>query len=198
MGATAFFSQADNGYTKTWHGRVFLNPPGGSCDDQGRLVVKRSKDRPACTVSGVCGLPAGAAGHRHEGVQSSQKAWWHKLVREYVARRVEAAVFVCFSLELVQTTQVDPPSDWASPLLFPVCFPRTRVAYMSEKNGVLRPGASPTHASMIVFLPPWNDTVGAIARFEDEFVEMGLVIKGQTVSWLPAREDGRLIACAPQ
>ncbi len=190
--AKQIFTRDDNGFQRDWHGRVFHNPPGGSCDDQGRLVIKKSKGRGPCTETGDCGLPPGAAGHRHEHVTSSQKAWWRKLGREYVAERTSAAIFICFSLELIQTTQVEAPSDALFPVSFPVCFPAKRVPYNSEKNGVLQPGTQPTHASMVVFLPPADGYAEAVARFEEAFSPIGIVISGQRVVGEPKPKIARV------
>lgn len=103
---------------------------------------------------------------------SSQKIWWWKLAAEYVAGRVEQAVFVCFSIELLQTTQVKTPRGLPLPLDFPLCFPSTRVKYTvadelatipqqglfgdatPEEIAEAAEGKSPPHASCIVYLPP--------------------------------------------
>jgi hypothetical protein len=182
--ATQYFTQKDNGYLQDWHGRVFCNPPGGWCDNHGQTIIKKKGELP-CTVSGACGLKPN---HAHVGRQSSQAAWWFKLCREYEAGRVKEAVFISFSIELLQTSQMyvpgpadlegklhasnamlkraNPPEgskvlgmvgEWITmiPLRFPICFPRTRQAYLHENaQGKLVVGTQPTHSSMIVYLPP--------------------------------------------
>lgn len=120
--AARIFTIEDDGFDRPWHGRVFLNPPGG----------------------------------RRNG-SSSQKAWWFKLAREYQEGRVTSAVFLSFSIELLQTSQVDTPIGLLTPHDLPICYPRTRIAYLSETNGELAVGRSPPHASMIVYLPPRED-----------------------------------------
>lgn len=142
--ASRIFTRETNGYGRPWDGRVFLNPPGGWCDKIGQLVIKASGDRPACTVSGTCGLPPG---HRHEGAYSSQGRWWAKLAREYAEGHVSAAIFVSFSVELLQSSQVD--EDGLTPHLHPIWFPSRRIAYMKPDG---TKGGSPPHSSMIVFL----------------------------------------------
>lgn len=86
---------------------------------------------------------------------SSQKAWWRKLMREYAANRVLSAVFVSFSVELLQTSQVDLPDElWpvdAIPLSFPICFPSRRIAYRKADGST---GKSPPHSSCIIYVPP--------------------------------------------
>ena len=139
--AKHFLSREEDGFTKDWYGRVFLNPPGGLSDDQQRTVKAK------CRETGSCGLPIG---HTHEGVEASQKKWWFKLAIEYSAGRIESAVFVCFSVELLQNTQVNRPDGLPIPLDFPICFPSRRVAYLRSDGTV---GVQPPHASCIVFLP---------------------------------------------
>lgn len=166
------FTLRGNGYLQPWWGRVFLNPPGGKCDLDGLPVVKD------CDRTGACGLPAF---HAHDGRRSSQKAWWFKLAREYITGRVEAAVFVCFSVELLQTTQVGTPKviggpldghDLPTPLDFPICFPSRRVSYLHEQGGQLTVGASPPHASCIVHLP---SDEASVVKFEKEFNTFGRI-----------------------
>lgn len=173
--AREFYSleNGENGFLKPWYGRVFVNPPGGSCDNQGRPVVRKNGARQPCTMTGACGLPAP---HTHEGVGSSQRAWWRKLVREWWAGAVEQAIFVSFSIELLQNAQDESP-ETLTPLDFPICFPRKRVTYWSEKSdGRIAPGLQPTHASMFVYLPPGEGTVEAVDRFVKAFSPFGKVI----------------------
>lgn len=166
------FTKADNGFTRPWHGRVFLNPPGGHCDTQGREVHKATKTRPSCTVTGLCGLPAG---HTHNACDSAQKSWWFKLMREVRNGTVDAAIFVCFSIELLQSTQVDTPDGLDIPLRFPMCFPRRRVAYVKPDGAV---GVQPPHASCVILVPPEIDRGGAeyVRRFRQAFDEIGTIV----------------------
>ena len=163
--ARRFFTSEDNGYRKAWHGRVFLNPPGGKSDDHELTVL------PKCRETGACGqLP----GHTHTGVESNQKKWWFKLSQEFTSERVMEAVFVCFSVELLQTTQVDTPSlnglPLPLPLDFPICFPSRRVPYDHiAADGKRVSGTSPPHSSCIIYLGPQVD------RFVKEFTPLGRV-----------------------
>lgn len=149
--AVEFFNQEDNGFRQTWHGRVFLNPPGGLMElATGRPVYIKTKKRESCSVTGACGLKPG---HKHENVGSSAGAWWRKLAQEYVAWHVEQAIFIGFSLEILQTTQVD-PSGLPIPLDFPICYPARRLDYIALEKAGITPGGAPTHASFIAHLPP--------------------------------------------
>lgn len=145
VGADTFFTAHTNGFDKPWGGSVFLNPPGGKCDKDGVSVTRdRAAGRWQCNDQCVHGV--------HDGVQSSQRAWWEKLVAEWRAGRVEQAIFVCFSVEMLQTTQ---SGTWIGE--FPLCFPKKRVAYDSWVDGKRVGSSAPPHASVIVYVPPMED-----------------------------------------
>ncbi len=156
--AERIFTRDDDGFVRPWWGRVFLNPPGGLSDNQQRPVKGK------CRETGSCGLPIG---HTHEGVEASQKKWWFKLAREFAQGRVQAAIFVCFSVELLQNTQVETPDGLPIPLYFPICYPSRRVPYVKPGGKV---GSQPPHASCIIAL-------GHLPTFEEEFSRIGYVVR---------------------
>jgi len=171
VGAHGYYTAEDDGFTRPWVTRgVLLNPPGGLSDDRQRPV------KPKCRVTGSCGLEPG---HVHMGVESSQRKWWAKLCREWYQHRTEQAVFVCFSVELLQTTQSEPRCP-ISPLEFAVCYPRQRLKFW--RDGVERD--QPPHSSCLVYLPPlplvgersWRVTEEAVSRFEQVFSTFGRVV----------------------
>lgn len=140
VGAALFFSKEDDGFTRYWSGRVFVNPPGG----------------------------------RTSTNESSQKAWWFKLVREVHAGRVEAAIFVCFSVELLQTTQSKTPAGLGVPLDYPICFPAKRIAYVREDGKV---GGSPPHSSCVVLVANVESAAQPVVRrFRENFSPIGKVV----------------------
>lgn len=173
----SYFTAEDNGYLQQWFGRVLLNPPGGKCDDEGVTCVKSSKDEPYVRIDGK--PPSG-------GTRSSQKSWWFKLASEWRQGRVHAAIFVGFSIEILQVTQARPrPEDLPIPLDFPLCYPSTRLAYWMEKGGRLVPSNAPPHSSVLVYLPPreqWDRAtfdntarLAASAAFGEKFSVLGRV-----------------------
>jgi hypothetical protein len=173
IGATRFYTKETNGFSRSWGGRCLLNPPGGLCDFQGREVIRSTKDRKGCSETGHCGLPPG---HAHKGVTSSAKAWWRKLADQYRKGHVQAAVYVGFSIEILQSTQVDLEDGELLPLDFPFCIPKQRICFWVERNGVLTPGKSPTHSSVLIGLPDAANVRASTARFVELFSQFGKVV----------------------
>ncbi|MDA4133396.1 MAG: phage N-6-adenine-methyltransferase [Thaumarchaeota archaeon] len=164
--AANFWTKEDNGFVRPWGRRVFLNPPGGWCDNIGQLVVKASKDTPPCTETGTCGLPYP---HVHAGTESSQKKWWQELVFRWETGEVRAAIFVCFSLELLQSTQQDPQGTL--PLQFSICYPKQRVRYLKPNGEV---GKSPPHSSCVICV---SKEYAIVNLFALQFSGIGHVVR---------------------
>ena len=176
--AARFFgpgSSVDNGIREDWAGKVFLNPPGGKCDRWGIRVTKLENRKGYFYDNGdPCEGPSCSAAN----------LWWGRLSRAWDMGVVEAAVFLAFSVELLQTTQVDNGDGEMVPLDFPICFPSTRVAFLDPSG---KPFRGNTHASAIVLLP----TVGEgglemIDRFVRQFSPIGRVVN---VPWLDKRRN---------
>jgi hypothetical protein len=86
-------------------------------------------------------------GGRTSGNKSSQKAWYWRLAQQYESGSVEEAVFIAFSIEVMQTTQVQAES--VPPIRRTFCIPSRRIAYNTPGGGR---GKSPPHASAILYL----------------------------------------------
>ncbi len=162
--ASMFYDEQADGLRRNWSGRVFLNPPGGMLDRN--LKPKKHGDF------------------------SSAKVWWRKLVQHWRAGLVSQAVFVGFNLEILQTAQRytrDYPfateADM-SLLDFPFCIPSERIRFLHAENNALKVGGQPTHANVLVYLPPrnispyptisWNMEHARI--FSEQFRSIGRVV----------------------
>jgi ParB family chromosome partitioning protein len=109
--------------------------------------------------------------------RSVQKQWWRKLAAEYELGRVQAAVYLGFNMQVLQTSQVGDIGWLPLPLHFPLCFPKRRIKFLHLENGMLVPGRAPAHASVIVYLPPKTEAF-ARKRFAEAFAGIGCIVGG--------------------
>lgn len=100
--ATRIYDVADDGLSKPWHGRVFLNPPGGRLKytDNGWVPVKAGK------------------------AESSMRVWWQHLCAQWTSGKVLQAFFVAFTLEILRTSQRGTPAQ-----KFFRCYPKDRLCF---------------------------------------------------------------------
>lgn len=137
IGADKIYTKEDNGLAQPWFGNVFLNPPGGLCDQHGRTIVRNR-------------------GNYYEDGTKAPKAlsaashWCSSLIKRLCDGEVEAAFFVGFNIEVLQRTQNYTPNY--TPTDYVVCVPNRRIKFTREVGGVLKPAGSPTHASALVFM----------------------------------------------
>lgn len=107
--AMEFFTEEDNGLLQPWHGRIFLNPPGG----KGVLTAPRTFRVPA------------------EGQQTKPlvPAFWRHLMGEWAQGHIDQAIWIGYSLEQLQSLQ---GSSFKSPLDFPICITAKRIAFVEN------------------------------------------------------------------
>lgn len=188
--ATTFFDGEErggiNGFKVRWTNagkgvRVFCNPPGGRTyknrSSQKRAWFKLAEEyavgrrgRGDLGKCINCGALVEVLDLTDAGCSCGCKTFQH-------AECVRSAVFVCFSVELLQSTQVKTPDGLPLPLDFPICYPAKRVRYLSAEGKV---GKSPPHASCLILLPErlssgaWS--MVQVEKFVAVFGELGRVV----------------------
>jgi hypothetical protein len=105
-----------------------------------------------------CNPPGGKTGNR-----SNTGLFWEKLMKE--RSRIRHAIFLCFSIEAMQSTQRAAKSVGE----FPFCIPARRIAF-DKPDGT--PGNAPSHSNLIVYVPGCIDKT---PLFATTFGALGLV-----------------------
>lgn len=113
------------------------------------------------------------------GKRSSSAVWWEKLIGEWLAGNVEQAVFVCFNLEVLNTTQ----SCETMCLEFPICYLKNRPRFWPPGTPPELRGktGAPKYPGAVVYVAPLHPTTGlvdeeAVARFVEAFSSLGKVV----------------------
>lgn len=125
--------------------RVFCNPPGGKLSRKDLSVI------------------TGGPGY------SSASIAWAKLVHEYELGNVEQAVFVCFNLEVLRTSQLI--DGVRSVLEFPLCVPRDRLRFWNEGTPIGK--GQPKYPNAIVYLPRVTHLIADTIAFRQNFAQFG-------------------------
>lgn len=128
--AAEIIALPQNGLLLPWHGRVFLNPPGGKLDVR--------------TLEPVRG--------GWKNVVSSVACWWSKLDYEYCQGNVTEAIYVGFTLEAFVNSQrfAKHPIQHYS-----FCVPSERIEYPASADAT---SGNAFGGSVIAYLGP-NPTV---------------------------------------
>lgn len=109
-----------------------------------------------------CNPPGGKRGNK-----SLAGLFWSKLMREMIRGDLEHAVFMGFSVELLQSTQKPGPRSAGD---FPFCVPAKRIPFV-HPTAVEK--VAPTHSNVIVYVP---GRVDYRYRFEMAFESLGKVV----------------------
>lgn len=138
--AAKFYDERADGLSQPWAGTIWCNPPGGV------RVDPRARSNRKVSNAGL---------------------HWRRLIATRESGHLTHAIFVAFSLELLQRTQRPGQLSCAD---FVCLLPRERVAYDGPDG---EPGADPTHASAIVYVP---GTVNRTRAFASAARALGTVI----------------------
>lgn len=146
--AARFFTAEDDGLKQTWTGRVFLNPPGGLVADFWNKLFMEYY------------------GH-------SFRDFGHSFRRGNVPA-VEQAIWIGYSLEQLQTLQNVCDT---TPLDFPICVTRKRIAFvenaakradriakLTAQGKTPHANSSPSHSNYITYLGPHIDEFCRVFR----------------------------------
>lgn len=119
-------------------------------------------------------------GGKHPSGGSLTNAFWRHLLCEYMAGRVSQAVWIGYSLEQLQTLQNSGASH--TPLAFPLCVTRNRIAFVENEAkreariakklaaGKSAKDSGPTHSNYICYLGP------QVLAFAQEFGKHGAIV----------------------
>lgn len=154
--ATRYFTDEGDGLLCAWGGNVFLNPPGGKVEQDAEGNWKA--------------MARDEHGRQNGPGESSMLIWWESLVQRYLRKEVEQAIFIGFTLEILRTSQRGIPVQ-----CFPRCYPKERLRFG---------GKQPTHANVIVWLPPSLVIGGGLSDFEHfkgAFSSIGFCEDGSTL-----------------
>ena len=159
--ASKIYTAADGNATfdDDWHGRVFLNPPGGQ-----RMIVKGT------------------------GFGSNPALFWAKLMFEWWERKtVEAAIFVGFTMEVCTTTQGVEEFPLAQfPLCYPrsrIAFDALR----EERIEQLEKQLSKTRAEATKLA--LSEKIQELQASTDDVVSGGQPPHGNVIALVPPREE---------
>lgn len=114
-----------------------------------------------------CNPPGGKLGN-----QSKTVLFWQKLLCERNWRHAEDAIFMCFSVEALQTSQ---GKGTLSIGHFMICIPSKRISF-DDPTG--QRGGAPSHSNCIAYVP---GRVNRSARFRAVFQDVGVVLAGAQI-----------------
>jgi hypothetical protein len=112
-------------------------------------------------VSVFCNPPGGKVGNRSKPV-----LFWEHLCDLRASGKLRSAIFLGFSIELLQTTQ----GCRTCALDLPFCIPRQRIRFLAPDGSK---ALSPTHGNVLVYMPGIEDRT---RDFVSAFSTLGKVV----------------------
>lgn len=147
--AKEFFTPSDDGLNcQQWHGSVYLFPPSGA------YFWDKKNDRWKMTRASSPTLV------------SSSAVWFRKLYRSWMAREIKQGLFFSNCPDMIRYEQ--------KIFDFPVCILKTAPILLKHTSeGIDR---HKTCTSLLVYLPPVNESGDAVERFIDIYSEKGRIL----------------------
>lgn len=90
--------------------------------------------------------------------------FWAKLMEQWEQKTFEQALFLCFSIEHLATSQKYADK---SMLDFPICIPKNRIDFINPATGL--PNGSPSHNNAIIYVPCKTDRSKAFIELFKHF-----------------------------
>jgi len=101
------------------------------------------------------------------GNKSKTGLFWGRLMQHRAEGKLKHAMFMCFSVEALQSTQ---NKVWPAIGEFPLCVPAKRIRFIGP-DGL--PGMAPSHSNAIVYV---TGTVDVTPKFKRVFSSLGTVL----------------------
>lgn len=110
-----------------------------------------------------CNPPGGKRGAR-----SLTGLFWQQFMATRDSGLLTHGIFMCFSIEALQSTQRLPCMSIGE---FPLCIPKKRIAFDYPD---MTTSHSPSHSNAIVYIP---GTINKAGLFAQEFRELGVILR---------------------
>ena len=147
--AEEYFTPAECGLNdRQWYGRVYLFPPSGAYFWDKKLERWRMTRASSPTLV------------------SSHAVWFRKLLRSWMAGHVEQGLCMCNCPDMIRYEQ--------RIFDFPMCILRTAPTLVKNSSQGL--SSHKTCTTLLVYLPPQQNTEEAVSRFEDIYAEKGRIL----------------------
>jgi ParB family chromosome partitioning protein len=143
VNASRIYTKSDNGLAKSWHGNVFLNPPGGLVNSN--EYGDRARD-------------------------SSQKVWFRKALLEWQSGHCHRVFYLGFQLAILRMggREID---RYNLPFVIP--YRRINFYQYDVEKNQLKPQKSPTHENVLIYFPNLKDRELERKKFIEMFTHFG-------------------------
>lgn len=149
VGAKHFYTPLDDGLNgQQWYGKVYLFPPSGC------YFWDKKNERWKMTRSSA------------KSLVSSHAVWFRRLYRAWMAGEIEQGLYFSNCPDMIRYEQ--------KIFDLPMCILKIAPTLLRRLNDEVKPHKTCT--SLLVYLPPINDSANAIDRFIDIYSEKGRIL----------------------